>query len=237
MPLRDHFRPPLLTDLEWHSFHNAWATFIATDLNARLPSDYRAAPNVQTGIEIDVAAFQTSRTSAVASPAPGPDWQPSESVATIPFEFPTVTAEVLVHRFFGGRILSAAIELVSPGNKDRPGAREAFVAKCESFLQQGVGLVIVDPVTGRTANLHDDLMARLRGPAREPWGPHLYATAYRPTGRNGTGQLTIWREELGIGRPLPTMPLWLLNGPYVPVLLEETYERTFQQLRLPTDSV
>ena len=55
MTLLDHFRPPLSTRRHWHAFHNAWATYIAGDLNASLPEGYFAEPNVQFGIEIDVA--------------------------------------------------------------------------------------------------------------------------------------------------------------------------------------
>ena len=56
MPLLDHFRPPLAGRRNWHGFHNAWATTIAYDLNARLPAGYFAEPNVQFNLEIDVAA-------------------------------------------------------------------------------------------------------------------------------------------------------------------------------------
>ena len=58
MSLQDHFGPPLGLRRHWHAFHNAWATYISSDLNARLPEGYFAEPNVQFGIEIDVAAFE-----------------------------------------------------------------------------------------------------------------------------------------------------------------------------------
>ena len=60
MPLLDHFHPPLSVQRHWHSFHNAWATFIASQLNQRLPAGYFAEGNVQFGIEIDVATFSDS---------------------------------------------------------------------------------------------------------------------------------------------------------------------------------
>jgi hypothetical protein len=47
MMLQDHFRPPLSTRRHWHAFHNAWATYIASDLNTKLPEGYFAEPNVQ----------------------------------------------------------------------------------------------------------------------------------------------------------------------------------------------
>lgn len=58
MSLQDHFHPPLSVRRHWHAFHNAWATYIASDLNQRLPEGYFAEPNVQFGIEIDVATFE-----------------------------------------------------------------------------------------------------------------------------------------------------------------------------------
>ena len=71
MPLQDHFLPPLSVRRYWHAFHNAWATYIASDLNENLPPGFFAAPNVQFGIEIDVATFeergeQQSTTGSVA---------------------------------------------------------------------------------------------------------------------------------------------------------------------------
>ena len=58
MPLLDHFHPPLSERRQWHSFHHAWATVIAFDLNRQLPEGYFADPNVKFGIEIDVTAFE-----------------------------------------------------------------------------------------------------------------------------------------------------------------------------------
>jgi hypothetical protein len=234
MPLRDHFHAPLRNDLEWHSFHHTWATFIAVNLNLSLPEGFRAAPNVQTGIEVDVATFGSARGAMTPDPV-HPQWQPTEATATMPFELAGDAAEVLIHAYRDGRYLAGAIELVSEGNKDRAEAREAFIAKCETYLQRGAGVIIVDAVTTRSANLHDELMARIGGPDIVPWGERLYATAYRPMGKNGSARLSIWRESLALGSPLPTMPLWLLYGPGVPVYLEATYEDTFRQLRLPTD--
>ena len=46
MTLLDHFHPPLSALRHWHSFHNAWAMMMATDLNQHLPKGYFAEPNV-----------------------------------------------------------------------------------------------------------------------------------------------------------------------------------------------
>ena len=86
MALHDHFRPSLGVRRHWHAFHNAWATYISSDLNRQLPEGYFAEPNVQFGIEIDVAAFEES--APLPSPAPNrstPDgWVAPAPTLTIP---------------------------------------------------------------------------------------------------------------------------------------------------------
>jgi hypothetical protein len=230
MPLLDHFRPPLADRRDWHSFHNHWAAAIAADLNTRLPSDYFAEANVQYGIEIDVGVMEELGPAGEGSE--GDAWRPTAATLTVPFAVETDVAEVRVYRQFGGRLLVGAVELVSPSNKDRPESREAFVTKCEAYLRRGAGVVVIDVVTERGGNLDDLLMERV-SPAAPASGAELYAAAYRPFGSNGSGQLSVWREELAVGRPLPELPLWLLMGPCVRVRLEETYLRVCRELRIP----
>ena len=167
--LRDHFRPPLGTQRHWHSFHSAWATAIAAGLNQRLPEGYFAEPNVQFGIEIDVATFEETGPSAPSGTSPlagGLDsgWSAPAPVRTIPLALLTDMVEVQIFTKEGGPTLVGAVELVSPANKDRAAHRDAFVSKCAAHLQQAVGLAIVDVVTERLANLHDELLARVGEP-------------------------------------------------------------------------
>lgn len=56
------------------------------------------------------------------------------------------------------RTLVAAIELVSPANKDRPESRQALVAKCAALLRKGIAVSLVDLVTVRRFNLYAQLM-------------------------------------------------------------------------------
>ncbi len=65
MALLDPFRPPLSHRRHWRAFHNAWATYLASDLNRLLPDPYFAEPNVQFGIEIDVSALVSNSGPAV----------------------------------------------------------------------------------------------------------------------------------------------------------------------------
>jgi hypothetical protein len=231
--LLDHFHPPLSQRRHWHAFHNAWATYLASDLNARLPEGYFAEPNVQFGIEIDVATFEEAEGLLTAgSGATTETWAPPAPVLTLPFTAMTDRIEVLVYDGRAGPVLAGAIELVSPANKDRPAHRDAFIAKCETYLQAGAGLVLVDVVTDRRANLHDDLLARVSAPPK-PIDAALHASAYRPIERGEKSELDVWLEPLAVGHPLPKMPLWLRAGPCVPVDLAATYARTCREHRLP----
>ncbi|HEX4796159.1 MAG TPA: DUF4058 family protein [Humisphaera sp.] len=231
MNLLDHFHPPLNTQRHWHAFHNAWATYIAADLNTRLPKGYFAEPNVQFGIEIDVATFEESGGTIEQSMGSASLWSPPAPLMTIPLPVVTDVVEVQVFESGAGPTLAAAIELVSPSNKDRAAHREAFVSKCETYLQLGVGLAIVDVVTERQADLHGELLARLNSGAGATRAD-LYASAYRPVIRQDQSSLDIWYEKLTVGATLPTVPLWLRGGLCLPIALADTYERTCLELRI-----
>ena len=141
-----------------------------------------------------------------------------------PAEFPD---DFAVHVFSSeaGPTLVAAIELVSPGNKDRAEARRAFAAKCAAYLQRGIGLMVVDIVTSRHANLHDELM-ELLGQVEGltfPTPTPLYTTAYRPAHREGRNEIDLWREPLALGQPLPTLPLAVRGLGCLAIDLEGTY--------------
>jgi hypothetical protein len=226
MPLLDHFHPPLSEHRHWHAFHNSWATYLSSQLNALLPEGYFAEANVQFGVEIDVAAFQ--ETSAMP---PQAGWIPPPPLACFPLELPGAVVEVGIFSRSGGPRLAGAVELVSPANKDRPAHREALVSKCAAYLQAGVGLVLVDVVTDRSGDLHRELLARLGAGDAGP-GPSLSGSAYRPVERNGAPALDVWREPLAVGQRLPTLPLWLRGGLCLPVELEATYQRTCVEQRV-----
>jgi hypothetical protein len=85
--------------------------------------------------------------------------------------------------------------------------------------------MIVDIVTSRQANLHDELMALLghtEGFAFATPTP-LYATAYRPAHRSERNEIDLWREPLAIGRDLPMLPLAVRGLGCVPIDLEGTH--------------
>jgi hypothetical protein len=145
--------------------------------------------------------------------------------------------EVRVYRDLGGAELRAAVEPVSPANKDRDGSRRTFSAKCAGYLKHGIGVVIVNVVTARSANLHRELFEVLEVKNRRvlwesPTG--LYAVAYRAVTVRKRPRVEAWPEPLALGRALPVLPVWLDLDLYVPLSLEESYVATCRSLRIPT---
>ena len=218
MPLFDHFRPPLSARRHGWSFLGSWAVGISANLNGRLPEGYIAAVDIRHDIEIDVAS----------EPVAG--WTPSPPRSSSPLALVTGVVEVGVFHQSGGPTRVGTVKLVSPANKDRPATRDAFVSKCAAYLQAGVGLVIVDVVTERTADLHGELLARLGAAGIAVDG--LFGAAYRPVEREKVTVLDIWHEPLEVGRDLPTLPLWLRGGLCLPVELQATYDRTCREQRV-----
>lgn len=231
--LLDHFHPPLKGRRHWTGFHSRWAGNIAVDLNRRLPEGWFAEPTVHWGIEVDVAAFEDEPAvvAATSESTTSAGWQLPTPTKTIGFSLSTDVVEVHIHHDFGDVPLVGVVELISPANKDRPETREAFVSKCDTYLRDAIGLVLVDIVTDHRPNLHSALMERF-GESDEPEDP-IYTSAYRPARRNEVDELDIWYQPLRIGGTLPAMPLVLKNGPRIEVNLADTYSLACEELRIP----
>lgn len=245
MPLRDHFRSPLDDVTAWEGFHGGWPMVIVQRLGQILPARYAAAPRVHSGsyVEIDVAAYDTedvgSRSIGTGQGSGGVAtalWTPVQPTFAIETDLPDIDEyEVRVFDTKRGRRLVAAVEIVSPANKDRPEHRRLFVAKCAALLQQKVAVSIIDLVTIRDFNLYADLLELLGqpDPSLGPEPPPLYAVMCRRRPANNKGLLESWQYPLNVGQPLPTLPLWLTATFAVPLELEASYEQTCRDLRIP----
>ena len=142
--------------------------------------------------------------------------------------------EVLIYDTKHRRRLVAAVEIVSPANKDRPENRRIFVARCAALLRQQVCVAIVDLVTTRRFNLYGDLLDMIghSDPFLAPDPPPLYGAVCRCRREHVTPRLETWVHAFAIGQPLPTLPLWLADDLAVPLELEASYEETCRVLRL-----
>lgn len=234
MPLRDHFRSPVNDTHSWDELHGQWPGEIVRELKSLLPVGFRAAPQVHLGspFEVEVSTYDLDSRDP-DSPAT------SGGATTKTLLAPTYTVEteladqdeyeVRIYDTERGRKLVAAIEIVSPSNKDRPETRDLLVGKVATLLQQDVCVSLVDLVTVRRANLYAELLT-LYGrldPQLAPTPPHLYAVTVRgrksPSGRT---QLDAWFYPIAVGAPLPTLPVWLTPELRVTLPLESSYQET-----------
>jgi hypothetical protein len=196
MPLRDHFRSPLDDLRHWEGFHATWPVMIVAQLRKQLPHPYFAEPRVQSGMR----ARMERRLQDVY--------------------------EVLIYEHTNHVRVVAAVEIVSPANKDREDQRSAFVSRCAALLRESVSVVIVDVVTTCNQSLYGEMLGLLGESDSGLSGQSLCAAACRRIKRNDNWALQCWPHALALGQPLPTLPLWLADNLAVPLELEESYEQS-----------
>jgi hypothetical protein len=136
-----------------------------------------------------------------------------------------------VHIDLHGQLI-AAIEIVSPRNKDRPDSRARYTARYFGYICQGVNLMLVD-VLPRPAGFSfaDAIAADLSFP--QAACPVPFAVSYRVGEPVPEGTLlAVWRRPLRVGDPLPTIPLALNVHQSIPVDLEHTYREAARRVYL-----
>lgn len=244
MPLRDHFRPPLDDIRHWKGLHGGWPMMIVASLRRKLPRRYFAEPRVHSGAsaEIDVATFENEGEDVLTAGDGNGNggiatavWAPPRPTLAVVTDLPAQDVyEVRVYDQKRHCRLVAAVEIVSPANKDRLEHRRAFVSKCAGLLRERVSVVIVDVVTTRTQNLYVEMLDLIghSDPSLNPEQP-LYAAACRLTKHDNDWLLETWAQALGLGRHLPTVPLWLADDLAIPLELEESYEQSCSILDIP----
>jgi hypothetical protein len=244
MPLRDHFRPPVENEHSWDELHGMWPAMIVQQLFPILPEGYIAAPRVhlRAAFEIDVSTYERvesvgeERTSAQQVAVAVATWAPPKPTWTLETELPDQDEyEVQIYDARHGRRLVAAIEIVSPSNKDRPESRRAFAANVAALLQHEVSVSLVDIVTVRQFNLHAELLELIgcSDPILGAEPPALYGVTVRGRKRvHKRPLLDTWFYAMTLDGPLPTLPIWLDFDLGVFLDLESSYEQTCRILRI-----
>jgi len=217
----------------WEGVHDVWIVELLRAIKPQLPDEYRAYIGSAPALAIGATAGRPDIAVRPWRPEPPPDRvrealddhrrepiEPDEEIATLAID-PQTAVFVTAH----GRLV-AAVELVSPRNKDRPAARAIYLARYLTYLHEGAHLLLVDVhPRPRTFSFADALADELRivQPACAP----PCAVAYRvgEPAPEGGRMLAIWRRALTAGQPLPTMPLPLNVHLSVPVDLERTYQQ------------
>jgi hypothetical protein len=213
----------------WEGVHLLWIAELLHWVKPRLPDGYRAyvgsAPVVSIGAphgKPDVAVHQTpARDGVPSSGAP----QASSSSCEPDIEVAVATLDPSHALYVEQRHrLVAAVELVSPRNKDRPESRQTYASRYVGYLLEGVHLLLVD-VHSRPANFSfADQISHSLGMSQESL-PSPFAASYRVGEAAATGGklLAVWRRCLKSGEPLPVLPLPLAVDCHVEVDLEQTY--------------
>lgn len=227
MPLHDW-----RDDRGWDSVHPLWQAQLIDWLQPRLPPHYRAflgsVPGLSVGPtngrpDVSVRNWQVPPAPAAAATTEAPDF---EGPATL-----TVDADVAVHVDWHGQLI-AAIEIVSPRNKDRPDSRERYARRYFGYLRQGVHLMLIDLLPRPTGFSFADAVAANVGLELPPT-PAPFAVSFRVGEPVPDGTLVAyWRRPLAVGHPLPALALPLTVAEAVPVDLDHTYREAARRAYL-----
>ena len=217
-----------------------WPASIVRQLRKQLPPGYVAEPRVHLGtlMEIDVGALESHEvprtgTASGNGNAVMATWTATAPVVAVETDPPDeYEYEVRIFDVERERTLVAAIELVSPANKDRPESRQAFVAKCAALLRKGIAVSLVDLVTIRRFNLYAQLMEFIGHPDQTMSNeePPICAASCRWVTKEMRARLEAWLHTLVVGEPLATLPLWLREDLVIALDLEPSYEQACSDL-------
>ncbi len=227
MPIHDWTR---VEPGDFHHFHQAWVVYLTNALNGgALPPDYMAMTEQVTGRPIpDVV---TLRTRLSKGDPGGVTVAAAPPTARVIAKFERVNYakrknRVVIRHGRGKGV--AIIEIVSPGNKDSRNAIRTFAEKAADILNQGVNLLVVDlfPPTSRDPHgIHKAIWDEFGDePFEAPPGQLLTVASYI-----GGDLPTAYVESVGIGDPLPSLPIFLSDSEdyYVPAPLESTYTQAW----------
>lgn len=234
MPVHDWTRTNAGT---FHAFHLAWISETQRALNrGLLPRGYYALaeqvageiiPDVLTLQEQGASEFEAepfSTHGGASTMLAVADAPPRVSVTDSISESVLLAARqrrLAIRHTTGDRIV-ALIEIVSPGNKERAGALQAFLEKAAAALEAGYHLLIIDlfpPGPLDPQGLHAALWERLGGHAyAAPPGQPLTLAAY-----TAGALVKSYVEPCAVGDLLAEMPLFLEAGHHINTPLEATY--------------
>ncbi len=215
----------------FHDFHQTWTIGIRNRLNGGLlPEGFSALVEQHAGgLVPDVIALQSTRLppddrfvggSVVVDAPPS-----ARLVRRAEQESSAVRANRIAIRHALGQVVSI-IEIVSPGNKSSRSALRSFVEKTTEFLRQGIHVLVVDlfpPSVRDPQGIHKAIWDEIQEepftlPADKPLTLAAYVAGFPKT---------AYLDFVGVGDPLPDMPVYLKPDAFVRVPLEATYQDTW----------
>lgn len=222
----------------FHDFHTSWITHLKETLNdGLLPGNYYAMSEQPAGdAGPDVLTLESSEppdSFDPREPKPAGATAVAERRPKVSFNARAEAAvcaarrRTLVIRHATGDRIVALVEILSPGNKNKESAFEAFLDKAISCLKHGYHLLVIDlfpPGRFDPSGIHAALWAEIEDAGYEPPPDKpLTLAAYVA----GVGP-ECYVEPVAAGMPLPEMPLFLTPEWYVDVPLEETYMAAYR---------
>ncbi len=236
MPVHDWTR---VHDGIFHDFHHAWIEEIKRFLNhGNLPEGYYAmAEQLMGRLGPDVLTLHPLNGPTNGQFKPGSNGGSvlvAERKPKVRFHARTEAntyagkAKTVTIRHASDHSLIAMVEIVSPGNKSSRRRFDSFVHKAEEALAAGIHLLIADlfPPTPRDPE----------GIHRAIWQDRDDEFVFSPdkpftcVSYVSDPIAEAFVEPVGLGDPLPEMPLFLTPEVYVPVDLEVTYQRAWNEV-------
>jgi hypothetical protein len=216
----------------FHAFHQRWISALCDALNGGgLPPDYFALPEqsirgpIPDVLTLELAPSSQSENGsdvglAVAAAPP----QTRLTRRSEPKAYAGKANRITVrHRH--GKIV-AVVEIVSPGNKANRSEFRSFVEKSADLIGRGIHLLIIDlfpPGKRDPHGIHKAIWDEFEEEDLElPAGKPLTLASYDA----GPPQVA-YVEFVGVGDPLPAMPLFLKPEFYIQTPLEPTYLTTW----------
>ncbi len=223
----------------WDSVHPVWLTYLLEYVQERLPEGYKAFLGGVPSLTVDsghgrpdVSVRQWGPGPAAETVTSGTGVLEPDLEASVSFRLDPQRA---LHVDFYGQLI-AALELVSPRNKDRADAKEVYANRYLGYLRLGVHLLLVDVLPRLKGFSFSDAITSGLGLELSPLPPP-FAAAYRvgevvPVGDDLGSLVGLWRRPLRVGQPLPELPLPLSVHRAVVIDLEETYQRAAKRAYL-----
>jgi hypothetical protein len=236
-PFSEVFAMPLhdwSDDRGWDNVHLLWLNQMLDWVQPRLPEGFRAYLGSVPALTIDTTNGRpdlsvrqwTPETATVGTGETSVAAPDQEAVATF-----SLDPQRAIHIDWHGQLISA-IELVSPRNKDRPGARTRYLGRYISYLRQRVHLLLIDVLPRPRDFSFADTIADSLGIPHEPMPPPC-AVSFRVGEALPEGTLIAsWTRPMQIGQPLPVIPLALDTTQAVSIDLEQTYQQAAKRAYL-----
>ena len=130
----------------WSGLHIYWMVNICDDIKSKLPAGFRAYLGTSPIVAIDDPPGQPDVSVRHTNGGMQGTLEPNEADPFQPDwegQVATIEADVSVYIERNGRLI-AAVELVSPGNKDGTEKRATYTSRYLGYLTNGVNLLFVD---------------------------------------------------------------------------------------------